>query len=387
MIAQMTEFLGNTAQAHEIAVKTETALFGATGSNASSKAYKSQARSILYNVRDSRNNVLRERILSGAVTPETLATATAEQLAAPEAVAARKAAEQRGMQKATLKDDQGAPDFVREKRALLDRTTTAAAQTAATTPSAAPSKKRQKLEEAPPLWRGTIDKSDKSNFGPFGVAGFLIAGQLGPEEMLGDTLEVSGRLDIGKLHDYLRQLSASTSRRKTVMRLEPMAEHDVGHFMAIFGYFVMRQRAGFVKVKGASISTSVPEEIYLLPFGKGDPIPEFLKADESFNKDVLLDGPQPSSLLLVLVTKITTLEAFQKSRGPAPAASAPAQLTASMPAINPEPVVLPPLVQSAVAPMEPATVLPPISVPTEAPAAAVPEVKTEEAPTLESAQP
>lgn len=160
------------------------------------------------------------------------------------------------------------------------------------------------------VWRGVIEKSVKTKFGTFNINGKLVSGREDDVKDIPSNIEFIGRLKTMSLMEYLRQLSSSSSRRYSILRIEPdLTESEIGYFNVVHKYFLDRQRSGSLKVaKTGAPEGSESEEIYLLPLGKDESLPEFLidkKMSNGLPAKETLAKPFGKMFLIIVVKNST----------------------------------------------------------------------------------
>ncbi|KAH3759919.1 PHD finger protein 3 [Pelomyxa schiedti] len=295
----------------------------------SSKTYASKIRSLQSNLKDAKNPLLRDRIISGELSPEHLAQMTPQQLANPDLINWRKSREKKSMETVVVQEGT-APDMVIEKQqaekaakligdgsvqSLPRYSDSASPPTHSHTRPAEPPPKKSRTTgqgsdvspsarlptdaDASPIgWQFTVNKPP---YPPFVVCGTYACGRPIDSSVLPQTLDVTGRLPIDRLLNYLVQLGASATRKRTTICLEPVTEQDRSQYNLVFDYFTGRERAGHANVDNALKQPPVGiEEIYLLPVRKEADLPEFMRTDPT-----LRAAPgQADRLYIILVTRI-----------------------------------------------------------------------------------
>lgn len=225
----------------------------------------------------------KDKVLSGAYTPESL-------VAAPESPLF------------------GSLDDVDDD--VISAATAAATTTAAAAASPVPLKRAcldfSKCPNSEIAWKGTIQKNNKSNFGTFKVSGRLVFGGADVIDLLPDTIEFAGRLITKKLCQYLHQLHRSKSRKFSVLRIDPENDADVDCFGNVFEYFTARKRSGSLQALNKVVP---PEEMYLLPLLPNEGLPLFLAESQGTDADVVNFEAGLPRLFLIVVAKI---EHFKK---------------------------------------------------------------------------
>eukprot|EP00727_Mastigamoeba_balamuthi_P008875 m51a1_g461 putative phd-finger family protein (626) ;mRNA; f:168721-171164 len=326
--ANMASALGDTPRSAEVAAMIDATLHEQF--KGVLKQYGPRARTLIFALRDKPNKALREKLLSGEITPESFATQPIDTILA------------RLNTPSSPVPSSRAPASVIPESAP---TGTVSGSAVITDPleGEEPLRKRPKSSDEPagsrapqgtPVWSGRIEKTEK-NFMPFGVNGFFVSGQTTTHKILPATLEVSGRLEIAKLFQYLHMLNTSGTRKRTVFRLDPRDPSDSAQYSSLYNYFTQRQRAGYVKPPKENPAL---EELYIVPLSRQDRLPDFLKADATLDMASLYAGDLSSMLLLAVVTRPSAQHAqaqaaaqpVQHAQQP-PQAQAPAQAPAQQP--------------------------------------------------------
>mmetsp|Transcript_44602 Transcript_44602/g.105756 ORF Transcript_44602/g.105756 Transcript_44602/m.105756 type:complete len:282 (-) Transcript_44602:35-880(-) len=98
----------STQRAAELAAEIEAELHQQLNTDQNDKAYTSQTRSILYNLKDSSNSAFGAKLLSGELLPSTLPTMTSEDMASEHKSAERAKARLESLQESAVKADDNA---------------------------------------------------------------------------------------------------------------------------------------------------------------------------------------------------------------------------------------------------------------------------------------
>ncbi|KAL6074311.1 COMPASS (complex proteins associated with Set1p) component [Balamuthia mandrillaris] len=149
-------------------------------------------------------------------------------------------------------------------------------------------------EQGREIWRGCLSKA---NIDRFYVKSFLISGphRRNLQHLLPDTLEVQGRVSLGKLAKYLLQLASSRSREHSILCLEPAADpaspdaNSGMAYVAMLHYFSSKDRAGVVINLHGKI-----KEMYIIPLSSDD---------KHFRNIMTIEEGHDDKLIAVLVTE------------------------------------------------------------------------------------
>ena len=165
------------------------------------------------------------------------------------------------------------------------------------------------------VWNGTVEKSVKKKFGTFRLSGKTVFGSEDAIKILPPNIEFIGRLKTASLIDYLKQLASSDSRRYSILRIEPeRTPEEIGCFNIVHKYFIERQRSGSLRSAEKVTTANTPEEIYLLPLGKDDALPDFLIDRNHLHNTLIKENASDPfrRMFLVVVTKSFYLSQKQR---------------------------------------------------------------------------
>lgn len=162
------------------------------------------------------------------------------------------------------------------------------------------------------IWKGLIERSVKTKFGTFNISGKVVFGNEEIIKILPPNIEFIGRLKTMNLMEYLRQLLLSGSRLYSMLRIEPNpTQSEIGYFNVVHKYFIDRQRAGSLQVAKKSVpgGGNVPDEIYLLPIGKDEQLPDFIVEKVPVNNIGLIKeySSKPFGRMFLIVVAKTSI--------------------------------------------------------------------------------
>lgn len=160
------------------------------------------------------------------------------------------------------------------------------------------------------IWKGNVERCVKSKFGTFSISGKLVFGSDDVIKTLGSSIEFIGRLKTVNLMEYLKQLLMSDVRRYSILRIEPgSTQAEIDYFNVVHKYFLDRQRSGSLQVSKKGSSKNFPEEIYLLPMGKDEQLPDFLIDKNPSHNQLIKETPSKPfrRMFLIVVAKSSIL--------------------------------------------------------------------------------
>lgn len=194
---------------------------------------------------------------------------------------------------------------------------------AATTDDGEPARKKAKTY----AWTGAVRCE---GLGSFGVAAQMVCGTAAMAAAMPACLAVKQRLALDRLHEYLHRSSIASSRRRCVLRLEAAgSDADLLSYNSLHRYFLSKNRAGLVEVKGAC--KKAYEVMYMLPLQcNATSLPAFISQDSTavLNKRVVTSGAQKPRFLLILMSQRNP---SPLSPSPRPSAGAPPSTDSSQP--------------------------------------------------------
>ncbi|KAF3936812.1 hypothetical protein ABW19_dt0203943 [Dactylella cylindrospora] len=157
------------------------------------------------------------------------------------------------------------------------------------------------------LMRGVADLEAQAKY----VAGPDLSAKVGWPIVIGESIEVTGRISVDRAKDYLCQLKySSRSSDFVVFTLHPSARASgtLGQsgYDKLYAHFKGRQRSGVV----GKPTWSPTKDVYVVAVGKDEPMPDYM-IDSQFPPH-----PRDKDLLLLCIVFNRSLEPFQDNHTP-----------------------------------------------------------------------
>lgn len=307
--------------------------------------YLNKFRSLVFNLRDSRNQNLVKNVLTGEITPSRLVRMSPDEMASHELAKWRERenkhsielikrdaqlAAQQVIVKKTHKgeevisapsfnepddpsaevDNQELPTTPNKQQTTPAEEPRAHGSTITLTPppvvgnsagllkmkitsiteSSSPKAEPQHIISNEPCWSGSITMPDIAKFSA------LAKPVSGAVDFMGDefnqNLVVCGRIAPDQVQGYIKELKSKTKNQIMIIQLFPLTEDDRNNFDTFFDYLYSRNRYGVIQT-----SQQILKDFYVLPIHERSSIPEILEPI----KGPGIDRKEPNCLLGLLV--------------------------------------------------------------------------------------